>query len=174
MTDKEIRHLSKTELLAIIRDQERELQQVKQQAAEQKRQLEDRRIRLEKCGSIAQASMQLHQVFETAQAAADQYLAEVREKQEGLDAETDRILAEAREKADAQVRASEEAGRKIEEESRQRANAYWAALQEKLEAVYRSHQGLKEMLASGGIDMHLPSTGVKREDDESEGTASQS
>jgi membrane protein involved in colicin uptake len=173
MTDKEIRHLSKTELLSIIRDQEQELQQAREQAEEWKRQLEDKQIRLEKCGSIAEASLQIQKVFETAQAAADQYLSEVRKKRDGAEAESQRILAEARQKADAQLRASAETGKVLEEDGRRKAGVYWTALQDRLEAFYQSHQGLEKMLASCGMTIQIPTTGVKREDDGTKGAAPQ-
>jgi cell division septum initiation protein DivIVA len=171
MTDREIRHLSKTELLTIIRDQEQELQQAKQQQEELKRRLAEKKTNLEKCGSIAEASLQVNQVFQAAQAAADQYLSEMREKREGIDAESGRILAEAKQKADAQVRLSMETGRKIEEESRRKADSYWTELQGKLEAFYQSRQGLEQMLASCGMKIQVPDTGVKRENDTSKGSA---
>jgi membrane protein involved in colicin uptake len=172
MTDREIRHLSKTELLSIIRDQEQELQQAKQQAEELRRQLEEKRIHLEKCGSIAEASLEMNQVFQTAQAAADQYLSEVREKRDGMDAEIKQMLTEAKQKADAQIRSAMDTGKKIEEESRRKADACWDALQDKLETFYKSHQGLEETLASCGIDIQA-NTGVRRANDKSEGSASQ-
>lgn len=172
MTDREIRHLSKPELLSIIRDQEQELGQMKEQAAKLRQQLDDKKISLEKCDSIAEASLQINGVFASAQAAANQYLAEVRERRDGINAETGHLLDEARQKADAQIRASMETGRKLEEESRRKADAYWNSLSEKLEAFYAGHQGLKEMLDSCGMDVQIPNTGVKRGNDLSESTAS--
>lgn len=174
MTDREIRHLSKAELLSIIRDQEQELQQAGERTAELQRRLEDKKTHLEACGSIAEASLQINQVFQAAQAAADQYLAEVREKHDRLDAETERLLAEARQKADAQVRAAAESCQKREEESSRRAGACWDALQQQLEAFYESHQGLEKMLAACGMDVKIPHAGVKQEDDKQESAASQS
>jgi len=165
MTDKEIRHLSKTELLTIIRDQERELQQMKKQTAELELRLEDKKTHLEQCGSIAEASLQLHKVFEAAQAAADQYLAEVREKQSTADAEAEKILADAKQKAEAQIRSSMDTGHRIEEESRQKADACWDELQEKLKAFCQSHQDVQELLTSCGMAAAGQSRGTEQKND---------
>jgi hypothetical protein len=174
MTDKEIRHLSKTELLSIIRDQEQELQQVKKQAEELRLSLDDRRSHIDKCGSIAEASLQMNQVFQSAQAAAEQYLAEIREKRDRADADAQEILAEAGKKAEEQIKSSKEICGKIEEESRNRADAYWSELQKKLEAFYESRKGLKQVVESCGIDVRIPNSGVKNDNDRPEGSASES
>jgi hypothetical protein len=95
--------------------------------AEWQRRLEDKKIRLEACGSIAEASLQIQKVFQTAQAAADQYLSEVREEARRVSTRrAERMLAEARQKADAQVRAAAERLAKFcEEESRRKAGVCW-------------------------------------------------
>ena len=74
MTDKELQHLSRVELIEIIY----ELQKQNEAAAAQVKRLEkalaDREIHISNAGSIAEAAMGLNGVFEAAQAAADQYL----------------------------------------------------------------------------------------------------
>ena len=174
MTDREIRHLSKTELLSIIRDQEQELQQMKEKTEKLEHQLSDKRIGLKKCGSIAEASLQVNRVFEDAQSAADQYLSEVKERRDKAGTEADRILAEAKEKADAQIHASMETGKKLEDEGRRKSDACWTALQGKLDTFYESRQGLKEMLTSCGVDVQAAIAGVKRGNDKSGDSAAES
>lgn len=53
--------------------------ELQQQIDELLQKLEDRKIILENAGSIAEASLRLNQVFEIAQAAADEYLLNVRQ-----------------------------------------------------------------------------------------------
>lgn len=74
MTDKELRRLSRFELLELLVAQGREIDQLQQQLEEARAELEDRRIKQDKAGSIAEAALSLNGVFEAAQKAAEQYL----------------------------------------------------------------------------------------------------
>lgn len=91
MTDKEFRRLKRSQLIDIIYHLEKELEEQKKQNEELRKQLEDKTIRIQNAGSIANAAIELNQLFETAQKTADQYIASVK-------AETERIKAEAEEK----------------------------------------------------------------------------
>lgn len=77
-----LRKLSKLQLLELLAQQERELQVLRKELEEKNAALEDRRIQLEKAGSIAEAALKLNKVFEAAQKAADQYLESVKSAQE--------------------------------------------------------------------------------------------
>lgn len=68
----ELRRLSRKELIDII-------YQLKKENESMKEELSDRRIAIQNAGSIAEAALAIHKVFETAQKAADQYLLSVKE-----------------------------------------------------------------------------------------------
>ncbi len=74
----DLRKLKRADLLEILVEQGRELERLRHELALAQAELEDRRIRIDNCGSIAEAALQLNGVFEAAQAAADQYLASVK------------------------------------------------------------------------------------------------
>ena len=78
MTDKQLKKLRRTELLELLLIQSREMDRVKEELEEARAQLEDRRIRIDSCGSIAEASLAVSRIFEDAQTAADLYLANVK------------------------------------------------------------------------------------------------
>lgn len=78
MTDKELRKLKRSELLEMLIEQQKELNDVKKQLEEAKARLESRDIAIRQAGSIAEAALQLNGVFEAAQKAADQYLENIR------------------------------------------------------------------------------------------------
>ncbi|MBR0378556.1 MAG: DNA repair protein [Lachnospiraceae bacterium] len=78
MLEKDLKKLRRTELLEIMLDQSYEIDQLRKRVKELEEQLEDRRIKIENAGSIAEASLQLTKVFEEAQKAADLYLENVR------------------------------------------------------------------------------------------------
>ena len=78
MTDRELRRLSRSELLEMLSAQTTENDQLKTRLAQAEAQLRDRRIAIDKAGSIAVAALQLNKVFEAADRAAQQYLENVR------------------------------------------------------------------------------------------------
>lgn len=78
MTDRELRRLSRSELLEMLIAQTAENDQLKTRLAQAEAQLRDRRIAIDKAGSIAEAALQLNKVFEAADRAAQQYLENVR------------------------------------------------------------------------------------------------
>ena len=77
MTDKELRRLSRGELLEMLIAQTEENRQLKIRLERAEAQLRDRRIAVEKAGSL-EAALQLNRVFEAADKAAQQYLENVR------------------------------------------------------------------------------------------------
>jgi len=73
MTDKEMRRMSRAELLELLVAQMEENQLLREQLEQTRQQLADRDIKIENAGSIAQAALTLNGVFESAEAAARQY-----------------------------------------------------------------------------------------------------
>ena len=74
MADRELRRMHRAELIEIIYALKQSEDQLKAQNAALTAQLQDRQLRLESAGSIAQAALELNNVFAAAQAAADDYL----------------------------------------------------------------------------------------------------
>ena len=69
-----LKKLSRQDLMEMLIESERHVQQLEKELEETRKQLEDRKIQIEKAGSIAEAALKLNGIFEAAQAAADQYL----------------------------------------------------------------------------------------------------
>lgn len=87
MTEKELKHLSKTEMLGIMLHQEDELNTLKDSIRELESRLNARTIAVSQAGSIAEAALVINKVMEAAQLAADQYLDNIRalsEKQDSV------------------------------------------------------------------------------------------
>lgn len=78
MTDKELRRLNRRELLEILLAEMEENEALKERLGEAEAALADRRIEMEKAGSLAEAALKLNGVFEAADRAARQYLENVR------------------------------------------------------------------------------------------------
>lgn len=78
MTKKELKHLSRRELLQMLLLQAEENERLKEELAQARELLEERKIILAEAGSIAEAALRLHDIFDAAQAAADTYLENIR------------------------------------------------------------------------------------------------
>ena len=78
MTSKELRKLSRRELIEVLLAQTREMEQLKAELNSKNELLEKREINIRGSGSIAEAALRLSGIFEEAQKAADTYLAEIK------------------------------------------------------------------------------------------------
>ena len=74
MTDKRLMKLSRSELLELMLEQSREIDRLHEELEETKAALAERNLRIESCGSIADAAVEVNELFRTAQRAADMYL----------------------------------------------------------------------------------------------------
>lgn len=113
MTDKEFKHLKRADLIEIIYALQKNEQQLQSQLAEAQARLDRREIKIAEAGSIAEAVVGLSGLFETAQAAADEYLAQIHamdsgkamerfaQMEEAAKAASEQILRQAREEAQA-------------------------------------------------------------------------
>ncbi len=87
MTEKELKKLTRMELLEMLIDQSREVERLKGELEDAKKALEEKRINIEKSGSIAEAALALSGIFEKAQEAADLYIANIKLKGNSTDEE---------------------------------------------------------------------------------------
>ncbi len=92
MADKELRHMSRSELIEIIYAMQQQENSLRQEIEELNSKLDDKMIRMDQSGSIAEASLSLNYVFEDAQAAADEYLQSIAE----MNSEAEILLEKAR------------------------------------------------------------------------------
>ena len=89
MAGKDLRKLSKTELLELLVEQGRENLALKARLEAAEAELAQRRVQIAECGSIAEAALRLSGVFEAAQKAADLY-------RENCQRQCDELLENAR------------------------------------------------------------------------------
>lgn len=80
MTEKELKRMSRGELLELLIDQIEENRELKDRLEQVQTELESKQIAIENAGSIAEAALVLNDVFEAADRAARQYLDNVRNK----------------------------------------------------------------------------------------------
>lgn len=78
MTEKELRKLSRRDLLEMLIYQTKRAEDLELKLNEAQKQLDDNRIALNRAGSIAQASLQVSKIFEAADEAAYRFLESVK------------------------------------------------------------------------------------------------
>ena len=145
MTDKELKRLSRGELLEMLIAQASENEKLKQELEDAQAALQDRSIAIDNAGSIAEASLQLSGVFEAAQNAAEQYLANSQRMNDQQDLIAQKLQGDARKKAAAIVADADEYSRKIHEE----ADAYWQQVVTKARALLQDQDSLRQLILSG-------------------------
>ena len=95
MTDKELKRLSRTELLELLIEQTRETERLQTELDTVRQELEDKRLRVKQIGNLAQASLAVNGVMEAAQAAAQQYLDNIAAMEEETRRRCEQILRAA-------------------------------------------------------------------------------
>ena len=107
MVSKELKRLSRRELVDIIYQMKKNEQQLQEEIASLQEQLEDKRIRHSMAGSIAEAATSVTNLFATAQAAADLYLNEITCMREETEKECAKMIEQARKTAESILQATE-------------------------------------------------------------------
>lgn len=103
MTQKELKHLSRSDLLEMLLELSRENEKLAREASALRRELEERNIALSECGSLAEAALKLNGVFEAAQAACDEYTRNIQQRHEQLGENCRKMEQETQEKCDAML-----------------------------------------------------------------------
>lgn len=142
MKDKALKRLNRAELLEMLLTQVEENEQLKKRLAELQSQLEDRRILIQDAGSIAEAAIQINNVFQTADAAATQYLENVQRLSGEGESIRLRMEDEARKDAEA-IRAEADTYSRL---IRSRADQYQQQVVEKIHALLHEVGGLDILL----------------------------
>ncbi len=159
MTGKELRKLGRPQLLELLVAQGKELEALKERLAEAEAQLADRRLAIDEAGSIAEASLALSGIFETAEAAAAQYIENIKElssRQEKIcmqkEAENrekaDEILKKAQRGADLLLNSTREECRRLEEDTRNQCRRLEEDTRRRCE--YMLNSAKQEVENSGG------------------------
>lgn len=164
MTDKELQKLNRKDLLQMLLTQSKELRALQEKYAAAEAALQDRTIKLEQAGSIAEAALQLNDVFAAAQAACQQYTDSVAARSQQLDTllaqkeaenqeKADRILEAARQEREALLQQTEAQCADMVQKAKTESHAYWEAVFQKLQTVSREYtelQGLLSRMAERG------------------------
>ena len=102
MLHKELKKLSRRELVDIIYQMKKNEQQMQAEIASLQEALQEKRIRISYAGSIAEAAVSIADVLNAAQTAADLYLQEISCMKEETQKECERIISAAKRAAAAE------------------------------------------------------------------------
>lgn len=160
MTEKEMKRLSRADLLEMLIDQSEELRRVKKRLRNAEAALREREIKIDNAGSIAEAALQLNNVFEAAQAACAQYTENLRalsERQTAINGELEREFSERMacrlsetERRCARLEAqTEDKCHRMIAEAQAEAQAYYTAVTGKIEKFFEESD-------SGGEHVQAP------------------
>ena len=100
MTDKEFKRLSRAQLIDIIYQFQLKQDELAAENERLSRELADKRLRVKEAGNIAEASLAIHNIMQSAQEAADLYLEEIRTLREETKEQCQRLLENAQKEAD--------------------------------------------------------------------------
>ena len=99
MTDKEFRKLKRGDLIAIIYEYQKKQEELVKEISELREQLESKKLKINKAGSIAEAVVGLDLLFETAQKTADDYIEQVKLANEEAEKKAAEIIKQAEDEA---------------------------------------------------------------------------
>ena len=81
--ERQMNKLKRQELLQILVSQSKEIDRLKKELKETRKKLEDRELKIAESGSLAEASLQIFDVVNSVQKAADLYLENLKLREEG-------------------------------------------------------------------------------------------
>ena len=96
MVNKELKRLSRRELVDIIYLMKKNEQSMQEEIASLQASVQDKRIRLSQAGSVAEAAADITQLFSAAQQTADLYLNEIASMKADAEKECERMIEDAR------------------------------------------------------------------------------
>ena len=157
MTDKELKRLSRAELLEMLIEKSREIEALREQLDDALAQLNDRALRIENAGTMAEAALLVNGVLDAAQHAGAQYQENMRLRQSQMEEECARIEAESREEAGQMLAQTQQQCRQIEQDTRRRceeirqsaeheAGRKWDDLFAAIEQIHTENDQLRQMI----------------------------
>lgn len=135
MMDQNLAKLKRSDLLELLVkfSEENEILIVEKESLQL--QLQERTLSLREAGSIAEASLRLHHVFENAQQAADQYLENVKNLSGSAQAEADALLTATRRECALQEDAARQQCETMLTEAKQQCETMLAETQRQCESL---------------------------------------
>lgn len=138
-------NLSKNEMMMVMHDQEQEIERLKAKVAELQATINNYEIKVEESGTLAEASAQINNLFEVAQATVETYIENMKKREEKSEA----LLTDVQKQAESIISDAEDVAQKRLAAADVEIDEKWAVIESRLLVLYESHKGLKELVESG-------------------------
>jgi hypothetical protein len=135
MTDRELRRLSRSDLLELLLAQRKENEQLRCILDETQAQLADRTFKIDNAGSIAEASLQLSGIFAAAQDSCQYYTENIKQLSERQAHVCMQMEQETKERCDRMVA-----------EAEMKAQQCWENCSVKIKELVDSFEGLQQII----------------------------
>ena len=122
MTERELRRLSRSDLLELLVTQRRENEQLRCMLDQAEARLADRTIQINNAGSIAEASLQLNGIFTAAQDSCQSYIDNIKLLNDRQSAICQQMEDESKERCDRMVAEAKQKSQQTEEETKERCD----------------------------------------------------
>ena len=157
MTDKELKRLSRAELLEMLIEKSREIEALREQLDDALAQLNDRALRIENAGTMAEAALLVNGVLDAAQQAGAQYQENMRLRQSQMEEECAQLEKQSRAEAERMLAQTQQQCRQIEQDTRRRceeirqsaeheAGRKWDDLFAAIEQIHTENDQLRQMI----------------------------
>lgn len=132
-------------MMMVMHDQEQEIERLKAKVSELQATIDNYEIKVEEAGTLAEASVQINNLFEAAQATVETYIENMKKRAE----KSEEILADVQKQADGIISEAEAVAQKRLAAADVEIDEKWAVIESRLLVLYESHKGLKELVESG-------------------------
>ena len=132
-------------MVMVMHDQEQEIERLKAKVSELQATIDNYEIKVEEAGTLAEASAQINNLFEAAQATVETYIENMKKRAE----KSEEILADVQKQADGIISEAEAVAQKRLAAADVEIDEKWAVIESRLLVLYESHKGLKELVESG-------------------------
>lgn len=138
-------NLSKNEMMMVMHDQEQEIERLKAKVAELQGTIDNYEIKISETGTLAEASAQISNLFEAAQATVETYIGNMRKREE----KSEQLLSDVQKQAEGIISDAEDVAQKRLAAADVEIDEKWAVIESRLLVMYESHKGLQELVESG-------------------------
>lgn len=135
MTERELRRLSRSDLLELLLAQRKENEQLRCILDETQAQLADRNFKIDNAGSIAEASLQLSGVFAAAEESCRNYVENIKQLNERQSVVCQQMEQETKQKCDRMIADAEA-----------KAQQHWENCSAKIRELVNSFEGLQQVM----------------------------
>ena len=137
MKDKDLKKLSRAELLVLLLIQTREVERLQMELEDARQALDQRKLHMEKAGSIAEAALALSGIFDAAQVAASQYLDNMESMEQQTREKCRHMEQQTRDKCD-----------KMIEKAKKDAENFWNEIRNEIRDPYIEHERWMKIYAA--------------------------